>query len=245
MTDTASHQPTAPSQPENRQHKSVDAYTRRMFWLKVVLPIGAVALIALLILWPYLKPAEILPDDLEVQKTELTQNGLSMSEPRFSGTTERQEPFMITAKTAAQSANDPAMMELIAIHATLDLERLGPLKLDASGGTYHTVTRRLNLIGPIEVKAGDQIKLSMGDIKADLKAGAGQSTQPLTIDANAAIMKAGALRVFDAGDRLRFERGVHITYFPDRALPILGPQFTSDDADQTATEIDMIETETN
>ncbi len=228
MTDKPTYQ-AAPA-----QHKSVDAYTQRVFWLKVGLPIGAVALIALLILWPYLRPEEILPQNLEAQKVDLTQNGLSMSEPRFSGTTEKNEPFMITAKTAQQSADDPALVEMIAIQADLDLQKLGKLKLLASGGKYHTVNRRLHLIGPIEVKAADQIKLTLGDIHADMKNSTGYSDQPLTLDAGAAIMKAGGLKVLDAGDRLRFDRGVHITYYPDRPLP----QFISgtDDQKDTATD---------
>ncbi len=227
MTDKGTYHPNPGQQAQ--QHASVNAYTQRMFWLKIVLPLGAVALIGLLVLWPYLRPEEILPQDLEAQKVELTQNGLSMSEPRFSGTTEKNEPFMITAKTAQQSDNDPALVELIAIQANLDLVNLGDLKMDASGGKYHTINRRLQLIGPIELRAPNGVMLTLGDVHADMKNSTGHSDQPLTLDAGAAIMKAGGLKVMDGGNRLRFDRGVHITYYPDRPLPVFAP--ASDGAD--------------
>lgn len=203
-----------------KPHDHVDSYARRMRRLKFGLPIIALLLIGLLVLWPYLTPEDILPQNLSAEKTDLSSNGLTMSEPRFSGTTKNQEPFSITAKTAAQNENDPAQVDLINLEASVTLAQLGQLNLTATGGDYHTVNRRLNLIGPIALTAPNGVSMELGDLRADLDAGTGQSEQPVYINAGAAKLKSGGLRVLEAGNRIIFDRHVHINFDPTKPFPV-------------------------
>lgn len=126
-------------------------YSRFVGWMKFVLPMFAVALVALVIGWPGLNSegdgfrlsiADLAPD---------AEGNLGITRARFAGTDRFERPFLVTAEHAIQDANGFDVFALDTLQADITLNNGTWVTVTAATGQFERGARMLELGGPISV----------------------------------------------------------------------------------------------
>lgn len=196
-----------------RRHHSV-FYSRFVSLMKVVLPATAVALAALVLLWPQLnpldgrfrlKPVQVTIDDLE---------NLRMVSPRFVGTDAKNQPFTITADQAVQEAGGSDTTSLESPKGDLTLNNGSWIALTASEGLYHKQSRILDLWNEVNVfhDAGYEIKTTRA--KADLGQGNVYGDDPVEGQGPDSQLRGEGFRIYDKGARVAVTGKSRLVLYP-------------------------------
>ena len=93
-----------------RRAAEIRQYSAVVRWMKVVLPIGALVLIGLIFVQGDDRGAVI--DMQSAADAAILGAGLTLENPRFAGTTEGGQPFIVTAKSALPDGAVPNRIEL-------------------------------------------------------------------------------------------------------------------------------------
>jgi lipopolysaccharide export system protein LptC len=118
--------------------------------VKVSLTVLAVALIALLVLWPQLPTS---PDRLRIAFADLDVTGddLSMINARYVGTDRNNRAFSITADAARQPMPGYGTLKLASPQADIHLQDGSWVIVTAEEGAYSPDDRMLNLTGAVRL----------------------------------------------------------------------------------------------
>ncbi len=188
--------------------------------LKIALPLGALALIAAIFLFPRPENGEGIGfSDLDFD----LRDGLQVNAPRFTGVDAEGRPFSVVAEWARPDAPDPESVALGPVRGEIALSPTRRLVLTAAGGELRPKQERLLLEGDVTLSesAGWRLTVSRADIsiaEGDLEAegpvrGAGPGGE-IAADAMRAARRAD-------GDYIWFEGGVTVRIDPSAAT---GPQ---------------------
>jgi lipopolysaccharide export system protein LptC len=126
-------------------------YSQFVGWMKFVLPLAAVALIALMIGWPRINGDE---DGFRLSIADLSPDAdgtLGITRARFSGTDRFDRPYLVTAAHATQDANGFDAFVLETLQADLTLANGTWVTISAATGQFERSARILDLSGPISV----------------------------------------------------------------------------------------------
>lgn len=97
------------------------SYGRMVGWLKVLLPTVAVALVVLVVLWPYLEEeGQRIGEDILGAERLITEN-MEVSQARYSGISEDGQRYTITAETVQQESVDALMVAFTNPRADINL----------------------------------------------------------------------------------------------------------------------------
>lgn len=182
--------------------------------LKIVLPLVAVALIALLLIWPgAYQQDETLP--LTFSDVDAIDDDLRMVSPRFVGSDTKDQPFIVTADAAVQDKGDPTRIILDELQADVSLEDGTWLSLSAAEGLYLTETQQLDLKGRVSIFSDIGYELHADAARVDLKNGSIESDTYIRGQGPLGEIEAKAMRVSNSGDKIIFTGGVKITLYPN------------------------------
>jgi lipopolysaccharide export system protein LptC len=171
---------------------------------KVLLPLLAMFIVALILMWPQLSPdsrqfrlgtARVAPADAEL---------LRMVSPRYVGVDEENRPFIVTADYAAQTAGDGDKIQLAAPKADVTLADGSWLALTAANGIYDRIKQTLALSGGVSVfhDAGHEFRTSAAEI--DMAKGIAEGRQPVEGQGPFGLLSASGFRILDKGSRIQF-----------------------------------------
>lgn len=155
--------------------------------------------------------------------------GLRLAHPRFTGTTEKGEPYLVSADWALPDAPDPKVVTLSAVRAEIVTEDGRTLSLTAAEGRLHPREQRVALSGRIVLTTSDGYKAETATATADI--GARTLDVPGAVRAEGPLgrIEAGAMRMVrpdrakGGGDEIVvFENRVRVVYVP-QAAPRPGP----------------------
>jgi lipopolysaccharide export system protein LptC len=182
--------------------------------LRVLLPLLAVVLVALVLAWPQImrhsgvEVPTVLLGDAEQADT------LRMDRPRYVGQTRSERPYEVTARAASL---DPLRANIVFLDqpaADIALADQGAVRLMAANGTYDRDTERLLLDGGIEVVTSSGYRFVTPSARIDLAKGQVRGWKPIEGVGPAGALSADRFEIQDTGDLLRFDGRVRVTVPP-------------------------------
>lgn len=168
------------------------AYTRFVKAMRVVLPLLAVALTAVIILWREMDGAAVTATQ-EALMPELEQARGELLEPRFDSTDSSGRPYTITAQRAVQDANNPKVMLLDGPDAIVHMDDTTNLTGRAAHGVYEQEAGRLLLNGAVRFAQSGGYSLESAELRIDLTSGAAYSDLPVHVEGTMGRIDASGL----------------------------------------------------
>jgi lipopolysaccharide export system protein LptC len=183
--------------------------------LRVLLPLLAVILVALVLAWPQIMRHSggiDVPTVLGDADEAMT---LRMDSPRYVGRTSGERPYEVTARAAALDPLQANIVRLDQPAADIALADDGAVRLTAANGTYDRDTDRLLLDGGIEVLTSSGYRFVTPSARIDLAKGQVRGWQPIEGTGPSGTLSADRFEIQDTGDVLRFDGRVRVTVPPD------------------------------
>ena len=183
-------------------------YSRFVGLMKFVLPLVAVALIALVVTWPAqyrngegfrMTFADLAPD---------TEGNLGVVRARFAGADAQDRPFLITAERATQRSERFEVFDFEALQADITLDDGTWISMSAAAGIYERAERKLRLEGPIDIFTDAGYELHATEATIDLAAGRVSTGQPVEGHGPLGSVRADSMVFCSEGSLLRLKGGV-------------------------------------
>ena len=189
------------------------AHDRLIKWTKIVLPSAAGVLLVILALAPLDKKGDV-SFILDTKKVDSAPERMRVDQARYTGTDDKGQQFVMTAKGALQRSSDTPIVDINGMFAQLTMEQ-GPLLIAADQGRYNLDTQQVAVVGPINVNGADGWHLQTRDVLVDLKQRKLASQGPAEGQMRLGQFRANQIRadlgthtvVLDGGARLKITQG--------------------------------------
>jgi lipopolysaccharide export system protein LptC len=175
---------------------------------KVVLPIVALGLLALLALWPEIQTAT-LRARLSAAHISGELEGGMLIDARYNGVDQKGRPYTVTAATARQI--DPQRVALTMPKGDITLENGTWLMLSSKEGTFLQHQNQLDLRKDVTLYRDDGLTVHTAAASIDLKAGAAGGASPVHAEGPFGVLDAeGGFTVMDKGSSIDFAGPAHV-----------------------------------
>lgn len=197
-------------------------HTRLVRLLRVVIPVGAVAAAAGLIIAPFFTSLHGVAN-VSVSSVGISNGKVRMETPRLSGYRQDNRPYEVTAETAFQDIRNPTQVELEQLRARLQMEREGWVTVSARTGLFDTQKEQLHLENDVTVRTetGYDARMRVADV--DFKGGTVVSKEPVKVSLGTTTVDANALDVKDNGALITFQGRVQVFIKDAPAGALAGP----------------------
>ncbi|MFC3053751.1 LPS export ABC transporter periplasmic protein LptC [Kordiimonas pumila] len=187
-------------------------WDRFIVLMQVILPLAALVLGTITVLWPFLNDQEV-SFTLSTEDVAQGDTAVHMTNLHYVGTDAINRLFHVEAATGLQENPSSPRVRLNDIRAEMALDETGPAKVQARTGIYRTKENTLSLVGGVHFNTGSGYKLDMAGAEIDLKKhiatgqGAIQGSSKLgTLEANRIVIYADTEEaVFEGGIKLHIE----------------------------------------
>jgi len=199
-----------PSVTDKRGRRSLaprrftQGYSRFVHIVKLLLPVGAVVLLALVALWP-----QFAPDDLRFRigfaaiKAGLSGDP-SMVNPRYVGTDQEDQPYAVTAELARSLSEGTAKVELDMPKADITLDDGTWLVLTAETGVFARAEKTLDLQGAVNLYHDSGYEFRTESAAIDLAKGSAVGNVPVVGQGPFGNLEAQGFRLVDKGKTIYF-----------------------------------------
>ncbi len=192
-------------------------YSRTVHWMKILLPIGAIALIGLIFMVGRDR-FESSPAQQIVNAAALTA-GLKLENPRYAGVTSDGDPFVVTADSALPDGAMPDRIELDQPKAELRLGNGITLNVTSDNGEMFRVQERLNLDGEVVLVTSDGYRAEAPRVELDMAKRIAVLPEKVVATGPNGGIQADRLRIEQTGESSRevtalFTGNVHVTFTP-------------------------------
>ena len=195
----------------------MDSYSRRVAFLKVVLPLAALAILStLFLLSQSADPNATIPfSDAEIAERIRDQQ---ITEPRFAGTTERgDEVFLSATKAVPGGGDNPGAAQ--DLRGEIRLARGGVITMEAASGWVNVPSDVAEFRGQVTIVTDTGYTLVTDRLETAVKRIDATAPGPVAGDGPLGTLNAGAMRVMapdnDAeATHLVFLNGVKLVYDP-------------------------------
>jgi lipopolysaccharide export system protein LptC len=190
-------------------------YSTLVAWVKVALPLIALALLSTLFLFSRKPdPEDALPfAEVDVEQLAREQR---LSRPRFAGTLEDGREVTLVAETAAPAAANPNRILLTGVEARVALAPGDELLLTAGTGDLELAEQRVDLVGAVDAATTAGYRLLSERITIAMDAMRVASPGPVVLRGAGITLEAGAMDLSGAEGQafLSFTGGVRLLYEP-------------------------------
>ena len=187
-------------------------YTRFVRRMRILLPIAAIALGALVLAYAGLfdfeqqGPGFVVSDELGTD--------LRMISPRLTGTDEEGRPYLVTARAATQVDADSSLIDMDGIQADLLVEDgQGWISLKAQRGKMNTDDKQLALAGKIDIYSDSGYEFHTTKADIDLADGSMVAPVPVTAHGPAGSISADRMTAKDRGQVVTFTGNARVVVF--------------------------------
>src|SRR5437868_8157417 len=179
-------------------------YSRRVAFLKRVLPAIGVTLLLLIALWPRLAPlwermrfafpAIDLRDARE----------LRMLNPRYAGNDRLGRPYVVTAAVGHQAPDRQDLMSLEEPRADMKSHGGADVVVTADTGVYQSQTQLLDLFGHVTLVHENGTRFVTGSARLDVAHNSAEGSDPVEGHGPSGNIKSQGFRIYDKGDEIIF-----------------------------------------
>ncbi|WP_159456709.1 LPS export ABC transporter periplasmic protein LptC [Roseivivax jejudonensis] len=201
--------------------RSTGSYSRIVAWLKLLLPLVALALLSTIFLFARSSdPTSNIPvataRDLAGRASQM------VSEPSYSGTTDSGATLRMTAASARPEDGDDATIVADRLEAAMEFEDGSRIDLAAPEARLADAEDLVRLSGGVTIRSSRGYTLETDRLQAAMSRIAVESDTPVSGVGPAGTLRAGGMRIEEigsegatAGDvRLLFTDGVDVVYEP-------------------------------
>ncbi|PKQ07799.1 MAG: LPS export ABC transporter periplasmic protein LptC [Alphaproteobacteria bacterium HGW-Alphaproteobacteria-11] len=188
--------------------------------MKVVLPLGAALLLAVVL---YYSGVFSRDDRLDVafREIETRPDDLRMVSPRIDGVTGDGRPYSISADNATQDAARPNFVVLENINAEMKVneaagEEAEWISLAATDGLLDSESQTLELMQSIDIETAQGYVIHGNRAVVDFDAGTVTSDSEVTGEGPLGTLRADRMTADHSGRVMRFEGKVKLLIHPDR-----------------------------
>ncbi len=212
-----------------RVQRRVAGYSRLVAWMKVLLPIASIGLVAL----PFLSIRDngdltglFSPEELATLGA-----GLRLDNPRFAGVTSRDEPFALRADWALPDSAVPTYIDLERPSGEIRLSDGRTVSAKAATARLNRVGKTLVLDGGVVLDTSDGYHVETARVEIDIDAGTAIAPGPITGTGPRGEIEAGSMRASgkpggeegsqdgaqeDGNRQIWFENRVRLVFIPPR-----------------------------
>lgn len=184
------------------------AYTRLVRFLRLALPLAALAIIAVLFSWPQ------MDDTLSTAQNETllpqTTSRNELLNPRFESADEKNQPFTITARRALQNDEDPDVILLDKPMADITLNNGAWLAAEAMRGAYRQDAEKLKLTGNVVLFHDKGYEMKTEELLVDLKNRLARTNVAVYGQGPAGTIEAEGVQAYSEGGKLIFTGPVRL-----------------------------------
>lgn len=186
-------------------------------WLKIILPMGALALLSTLFLFAR-SPAN-QSQELPIAQIEAIAEEQKITAPQFSGVADDGSVIAIRANTAKPDAQAANTMLIENLSMNVDAPDGTTLSITSGTSVLDSATQTARLNGLSRVTTSSGYTMETNGISANLKTGEIVSDGRLAIQAPFGDMTAGQVRIVvsedGTGQQMLFTQGVRLLYTPE------------------------------
>ena len=179
-------------------------YTRFVKAMRIILPLAAVGLLAVVIIWPDMEKRvepirreEILPEAENVQN-ELLQ-------PTFESVDAKGQPYTVNATLATQSRENPDIVHLTQPVGKMTLKEGGWVALEAKNGIYEQRNEKLFLSGAVKMTNDGGYELTSDEMRINLRTNEAFSDKDVDVQGPDATIDATGMEAFSNTGLLIFK----------------------------------------
>ncbi len=187
--------------------------SRVIGWLKILLPLAALALLSTLFLFAQ-DPGET--PAIPFAELDRLAREQRITAPRFSGVADDGSVIAITAQSAKPEADDG--LTILAPQLSLNAPDGTRLTIKAGSGSLDSLTQTAELAGLARLETSSGYLMETQALTADLTTGQITSAGPLEIQAPYGSITAGLVTILAStdgtGQRMDFTNGVRLLYDP-------------------------------
>lgn len=182
--------------------------------LKVVFPLVAALLVALVVAWPYLSSQD-QGFRLGFAILETPETGdPSMVNARFHGTDGNASPYTITADFARNLTHDTTRVDLEMPKADMALKDGTWLVLTAETGHFHRAEKALRLAGTVNLFHDSGYEFTTDQAEVDLNKGVATGTVPIAGHGPFGTLEAEGFRIVSQERVIRFSGKSRVILYP-------------------------------
>jgi lipopolysaccharide export system protein LptC len=174
---------------------------------KWLLPLGAVALLGLVAIWPELERTAIHAKIAGGHLTGEVEGG-RMIDLRYNGIDEKGRPYTLTAESAKQM--DATRIALTMPKGDITLENGTWMMLTARSGTFIQKANQLDLVGDVTLYRDDGTTMRTATASVDMQQGAAASSSPVHVEGPFGVLDAQGFTVVDKGTAIDFAGPAHL-----------------------------------
>ncbi len=193
-------------------------YSRFVTWLKILLPMAALALLATLFLFPRGTPPESVIPYAEIQEIARAPR---VSDPEFAGIASDGSVFTVNARTMRPIPDREAAFTIDTLRVQVVAPDGSRINMTSGAGEVDTAARIAWLTGLTRVIASGGYVMETAGLHADMGSGEIRSLGPLEVQAPYGNLTAGSLLVEipegAEGQVMVFNDGVRLIYLPGQA----------------------------
>lgn len=202
------------TEPSKGRSSPNAGYSRLVGWLKVILPVAAVAIV--ISMFAYSALLDFGENTtFTVSEIERSGNELKMSQPRLTFLDKKEQEFVVTAATATQIGDRPNVWFLNSIVADMKPVDGGWMQLLSTEGELDSDAELMDLSGVIQVYTHDGYEMHATTANVNFGTGAVISKTPVQGKGPRAKLSAESMEIDESGDILHFEGNVRLTIEPE------------------------------
>jgi len=207
--------PAGVSQARAAAFHRASRHSRRVRWLKLLVPAAAVGMSVGFVLYSWLStPAAV---SIEMAGSALSEGRLVMASPRLQGLTSDGRPYEMMAERAIQDIDEESVIDLEGLEARVPADDGTFARIVARTGVYDRAANTLSLASEIVVTTTDGVVARLESAFLDIAASRLRTSEPVDIERRGSRITAGSMEMLDGGKRLIFETGVRMNIVPSAA----------------------------
>jgi lipopolysaccharide export system protein LptC len=183
-------------------------HSRRVRFLKVAIPLLALAGGALFVFFAFFDPFRIKDVEVEVGTVSVSGDRLTMELPRLTGFNKNQDAYNVTAKTAMQRLSAPGVIDLVDLEAVISMADKTSATLTATSGRFDSASEFLKLAEKVKIVSTKGYSADLTSASIDFKTGTVTSEEPVSVAVASGKVSAGSLLVKGGGSVITFSGGV-------------------------------------
>ena len=200
---------------EDRLPHYKSGYSRFVLLAKYVLPLVAVTLMLLVVVWPELKSKpERFSLGLSDVKIE-TAGGQRVLNARFTGVDSENRPFSITAESVIQSTDSDTGVGLMEPKADVNLAGDSWVAIAAPKGLFRREADILDLTGGVDVFHDDGYEFRTVEARLDFGKSSASGDKPIRGQGPFGTIEAEGFEIVGRGDSIHFTGKSRLILYPD------------------------------
>ncbi len=189
-------------------------YSRFVGLMKWLLPLSAVALALLVVVWPYLGEQDRgLPLSFAAIKSSISDK-LFMTNARFLGTDDRNQPYTVTADKVIQQTSDQDLVQFVNPKADIQLDDGSWVALTAKRGVLRQSAELLSLDGGVNIFSDAGFEFRTDRARVDLRTKIASGDAPVEGQGPLGVLNATGFTLDRGGRTIRFKGRVKLVVYP-------------------------------